>query len=42
MRLMFIGFIGIYTILKIFDVSAKTKNSQVNAEEVVAEFDDLW
>lgn len=43
LRVVFIGFIAIYGIIKIFDVVPKQKKQRsVSAEKRTSEFDELW
>lgn len=43
LRVVFIGFIAIYGIVKIFDVVPKKKKQQpASAEKRTSEFDELW
>ena len=42
LRFVFIGFIAIYGIVKIFDVVPKQKKQETAAEDRTSEFDELW
>lgn len=42
LRVIFIGFIAIYGIVKIFDIVPKEKRQETAAEDRTSEFDELW
>lgn len=44
LRVLFIGFIVIYGLVKIFDIVPKAKHERAeeSAEEAVSEFDEIW